>query len=106
MHSSCVRSIFALIILTIGELLKNQSATKSHSRCVRCGSDLTLPRIPGCVLYRGITVALPEAFGHEHSCHGCGKVTLTPALLEELDELIDRNEIGVGRRGEPVMRGT
>jgi hypothetical protein len=56
--------------------------------------------------YRGITVALPEAFGHEHSCAGCGKVTLTPALLEELDGLIERDEIGFGRRGEPVTRGT
>jgi len=39
-------------------------------------------------------------------CHGCSEARLTPVQLEQLCALADQDEIGFGRRGEPVLRGT
>ena len=90
--------------------MNDGKATKSHGRCARCGSDTVVSRGGGrTILFRGVTVALPKEFEYER-CHGCGTRVLTneqiEQLLEQIHELVASSEIGFGRHGEPVLRGT
>jgi len=106
MHSACAWSIFALTICTIGEHMNDQKATKSHGLCAYCGSDTVMSTGNGrALVFRGVTVALPKTFEYER-CYGCGTCTLTREQTEQLHELVASSEIGFGRHGEPVTRGT
>lgn len=68
--------------------MNDESATKSHSICARCGSDTVVSRGAGrALVFHGVTVELPEAFEYQR-CHGCGAHALTHAQAEELRELL------------------
>lgn len=87
-------------------MVRRKNATSCPDRCARCGSDLVVTIGAGRALrFQGVVVALPADFRLVR-CHGCDKSMLTPVQTEELRASVERDEIGFGRDGVPVLRGT
>jgi len=79
--------------------------TDESAFCQRCGdADLRLEQ-DSFVSFRGLTIRLPA--GHvARVCQGCRQAHVGPDQAKTLSDQVDSDEIGFGRLGEPVLRGT